>query len=217
MLPTPGQPAALSPGDEPPHSPADCAVAFAIPVRRDQFERGAQSANCDFVPRLVEANPGRSLASLWEEYCPLAGYALDLAAEARRAGALVEEDVSITGWSRLLRHRPVVVLVAHWRRGEADAIEFAESLYPPNEVADAVPADFSGVLDFTTCYSLHLAAAVKTRARRSQVILNRYEARLDFRLAMLRQTLRLLQNGKFSYVAAMAQVHLALIRKGKTR
>jgi hypothetical protein len=47
------------------------------------------------------------------------------------------------------------------------------------------------------------------------VILNKREARLDVRLAIFRQVLRLLGSGKVSYVAAMAEVHLAMIRKGQ--
>jgi hypothetical protein len=171
----------------------------------------------DFVPRLVEANPGRSLAAIWADYAPMATYALDLVAEARGLGAFTETDVSFARWSRLLHVHPVVVLFAHCRRGEPDAVEFAGGLYAVADVANAIPPYFSGVLDFTVCYSLQLAAAIKTRASRSQLILNKRETALDQRLALLRQALRLLAGGGFSYPGAIAEVRLALIRGGQSR
>lgn len=211
MSPTTGPPSA-PPLDESPHSVADCAFAFAVPTRQSEFERGTDGRGRDFVPGMLDANPGRSSASIWAEYAPIANYALGLLSEAATAGALAVPDVTFARWSQLFRERPVVVLFAHCRHGQPDAVEFAGGLVPAPQVARAVPPDFSGVLDFTVCHSLELAAAVKTRAPHCQLVLNKGETALDERLAILRQVLRLLGTGRFSYPAATAEVRLTLIR-----
>jgi len=199
------------------HSPADCALAFAVPMRWAEFERSLGGANRDFVPRLMEANPGRSAASVWEEYALIAKYALDLSARAKRAGALIEFDATYAAWRRALERKPVTVLFAHCRHAAFDAVEFADGLYTVADVAAAVPTDFAGVLDFAVCYSLQLGQAIKARAPRSQVLMNKHETALDLRLAMLRQALHLIADGGYSYPAAMTEVRLALTHGGKSR
>ena len=219
MSPTTGPPSA-PPLDEAPHSVADCALAFAVPTRYSEFERAIHARDGrgrDFVPAMLAANPGRTPASIWADYAPMADYARTLLSEAAVACALAVSDVTFARWSQLFRERPVLVLFAHCRPGRPDAVEFADGLVPAPEVARAVPPDFSGVIDFTVCYSLELYAAVKTRASHCQLVLNKGETALNERLAFLRQVLRLLAGGCYSYPAATAEVRLALIRGGFSR
>jgi hypothetical protein len=184
------------------HSPAECALVFAVPTWREEFERAARGPG-DFVPRMVKGNPGRSLQSLWIEYAQVAEYARMLSAEARAMGALTTSNASLACWRSALRQRPVNVLFAHCRPGEPGAVEFADGLYGVEEVATAVPREFEGVIDFAVCHSLQLSRLVKLRAPRSQVIGNLQATGLDTRLALLRQTLRLVAAGGNSYPGAM--------------
>lgn len=217
MLPRTGPTDPDSLRDERLHSPADCALVFAVPTTRDEFQRCAGDPRHDFVPRLIEANPGQSQGAVWAGYAPMAEYALDLTREASRAGALIAFDASFDRWRQTLNERPVVILFAHCRPGIPDAVEFADGLYDVDDLAQVVPRDFRGVLDFTVCYSLPLIRAIKNIAPRSQIIANKNETALDERLALLRQTLRLLAAGGFSYPGAAAKVHLLLLAEGKSR
>ena len=156
---------------------------------------------------------------VWEIYEPYARLALAVAREAESQGVLVRLRASREDWRSLLRHRSAVALFAH-RRNErpedpVDRIEFADRCYAIPELVPAIPEDYEGVLDFTVCYSLALAPAVKTARPRCTVVMNKRAARLDYRLAIYRQLLRLLATGGFSYVDALAEVQLALLRHAK--
>ena len=207
----------VGPLEEVRHAPADCALLVAVPADRAGFERAAKAPDRDFVARLMEANRGRTAASVWSDYARIADYTVELAREARKAGATTIMDASFACWKLALPGRPVVVLFAHCRPGEPDAIEFADGIYPVQEVARAVPPDCTAVLDFAVCYSLQLYKMIKQVAPRCTVIVNKQETPLDFRLALVRQAMRLLATGKYSYPGAMTEARLALIRGGRQR
>ncbi len=64
----------------------------------------------------------------------------------------------------------------------ARAVEFSDGLRTISEVVEAVPENYTGVLDMTVCNSVLLGAAIKKHRRNCQVLINRYPTELDIRL-----------------------------------
>jgi hypothetical protein len=141
---------------------------------------------------------------------------LAVAQEAAEHGVLVRLKASWEDWCLLLRERSVVALFAHWYdKPPDDWIEFANGPRPIEHIVAGIPEGYAGVLDFTVCYSLKLAPLIKRKHPQCTVILNKREARLDYRLAIYRQALRLLATEGYSYVDTMAAVQLAVLRHAK--
>lgn len=104
-----------------PHLPADCALAFAIPLRRAEFFAQLTSAGADreYV-RLFRGQLGAlSEDALWRQYDDrVAGPALQAArAIAQRGGRVIEQTTRSILRDALKQH-PVVAVMAHWRVGK---------------------------------------------------------------------------------------------------
>lgn len=105
-------------------------------------------------------------------------------------------------------------LFAHCpEKASSGAIEFADGLHTIAELVDVVPADFSGVMDLTICYFTRLMEAIKHKAPRCQIVLNRKRASLGLRLAIYREAVRLVATGGYSHVDALAEIQLSLLKE----
>ena len=109
-------------------SPADCALAVALPLTLREFEEDAGSADRDFVRSVIEGS-GRSLREAWDEvYAPKVVHVFErVAARAREAGATVVTGATATSLRELLERFPVVCLVAH---SVLSSVEPADVLRP---------------------------------------------------------------------------------------
>lgn len=195
--------------------PSNCGLAIALPLSEEEFFADAEAGSRkDFVPAWMKQNRGFASHLVWRRYLPYAQLAIDVAREAEQLGVWVQLNSSFEQWRLILRKRKVVVLFAHHcNKPPQDSIEFADGLYAIEHVIAGIPLDYTGVLDFTVCYSLALAPAIKIRNRECTVIMNKGAARLDYRLAIYRQALRLIATGGYSYVDALAEVQLAILRQ----
>ena len=198
-------------------TPDDCALAIALPLTREEFFADAAPASAkDFVKQwsAVQQVPNQQL---WEDYTRYAALAHDIANEAEAAGVLVLRHASFAQWTDILHERQAVTLFAHWKTGtdgkRDDCIEFADGLQNIKAFITSIPEHYYGVLDLTICYSLNAAPGIKQRSPLCTVIVNKKPARLDYRLAIYRQVLRLLATRRYSYVKALATVQLAVLNQ----
>src|SRR5262245_12777138 len=95
-------------------SPADCALAVALPLTEQRFLRDAAAPDKDFA-RSVIATSGRSPLEAWTElYAPKVVALYErVAARVRRLGATVASDVTAAALHELLGQFSVVSLFAH--------------------------------------------------------------------------------------------------------
>ncbi|MBV9268829.1 MAG: hypothetical protein JO061_21855 [Acidobacteriaceae bacterium] len=185
-----------------------CAVAFAIPLTREQFLSDFESVKKDFVRNYASEEP---LETAWRYYQSTAAFARELVAELTAGGAVVNTSATIDQWSNLVRQRHVVTLFAHWtNRNGVDEFEFAEGLRSLDDLIACLPDAYSGVLDFIVCRSTKALDRVKQARPKSTVIANRNEADLSVRLAMFRQIMKLVSAGR-DYVDAAMTVHKAML------
>lgn len=201
--------------DESITTPEQCALAIALPLTQEEFlADAAPASNKDFVKQ-YGAEQQVPLNQLWENYSRYAALGQNIAEEAEAAGVIVIRSTSIAQWSAILRRRETVALFAHWKAAvhdkQDDHIELADGLHNVQAFVLSIPEYYCGVLDLTICYSMNVASNIKQRSPLTTVIVNTKQARLDYRLTIYRQVLRLLATGKYSYVRALSTVQLAVL------
>lgn len=109
-------------------SPAECALAVALPLTFREFEEDAGSTERDFVRSFIEGS-GRSLRDAWDEvYEPKVVHVFErVASRAREVGATVVAGATAASLHELLERFPVVCLVAH---SVLSSVEPADVLRP---------------------------------------------------------------------------------------
>jgi hypothetical protein len=189
------------------------ALLIALPLTRARFVADAADPRKDFVRQWAASFPGYPPDRLWDDYKPLAAYALRIADEARRASVRVAVDARFSSWTDAAHTSDVITLVAHWVSGAQPALEFSDGIRPLDTIVAALPGDFGGVIDLTVCHSTRAIAAFKARRPRATVLANREAAAPDVRLAMYRQVLHLVHCEGAGYVDAAERVHVAALER----
>jgi hypothetical protein len=196
-------------------SPQDWALAFAFPLKREEFLQAVETEPADgFVRHWASSLSGYPVEKLWDDYEPIADYANQLAEEACAAGVLVRRSATLTIWLELLRARKIISLVAHWaEREHTDWIQFTDGFASLSKCIGGMPAAFCGLLDLTVCHSSRFIDQIKRMRPKSRILANRNVARLGVRLAMYRQLLALLQTGDYTFIDAMRKIHLSALEE----
>jgi hypothetical protein len=100
-------------------SPADCALAIAIPLTREKFlEDLASPIDASFAKYLRATNyqPGASEEYYWEMvYQPVASVAERISATAKKLKVTVRCNAGLSDFTELLERFKVVTLISHWR------------------------------------------------------------------------------------------------------
>ena len=196
--------------------PSGCALCIALPQTRYDFCRDAQAKNKDFVRSWMSHFGAISTEFAWQEYKRYADLVSDVSQEAAKAGVTVKLQATLADWVSFLPRFRVVSLIAHCTGpNHGDPVEFADGLYHPEEIVAAMPSGYAGMVDLTVCFSLHLARYIKHSFPHCTAIANKHQAQLDYRIAIYRQTLRLLKTGNYAFVDAMKEVQLAILSKAK--
>lgn len=89
----------------------------------------------------------------------------------------------------------VLIVIAH-NDTSANALELASGMMPISRFVNALPFDFSGVLDFSSCYSASAVEAIKRRCPACHVQGAVRQATLTFRLALYPAVVKLFLNNK---------------------
>jgi hypothetical protein len=188
-------------------------LLVTVPLTREQFLADATNGRKEFVRQWVASLSGYAPEQLWRDYERIAGFTLQIVSEAREAGVQAVTDGCYGSWTAMAATSDVITLVAHWVAGPPAGFEYADGPRPLDEVVDALPEDFGGIIDLTVCHSTNAIPAFKKARPRCSVLANREPARLDLRLAMYRQILRLVRRERQGYIAAAQRVHLAALEQ----
>lgn len=118
-------------------TPADCALAVALPLRLKEFARDAGSPDMDFV-RTVVTGSGRSVAAAWHELYEPKVVALygRIAERAQAVGVTVCAGVTAASLHELLEQFHVVSLLAHSRLAPVRP----DDVVVPAAIRDAIDA-----------------------------------------------------------------------------
>ena len=87
----------------------------------------------------------------------------------------------------------VFIVIAHYEP-TADALELSGGMMPISQFVNSLPANFHGVLDFSSCYSASAVEAIKRRCPSCHVQGALRQATLAFRLALYPTVIKLYLN-----------------------
>lgn len=189
--------------------PRDCVLAIAVPATLAELAADLNSPDRDFAPGLCRQSPGVPPERVFATVLgPSLALLAEVADELRCLGGRVVERVDLPAWHRLFLERaggpPVTTLLAH---GTGAVTELRSGLHSPQLVAAALPPDYAGVVDLTSCHSMGLLAdALKARARGATVLCTRQETALSVRLVLYRNVIRRLARRAADYVTTVVDV-----------
>lgn len=85
-------------------------------------------------------------------------------------------------------------------------VEFSDGLRTVAEVTEAVPEDFSGLLDLTVCNSVILAKAIRQRRSNCLIAANRYPAQIHVRLGLYKIAIEILAKNPMPMIEVLNRV-----------
>jgi hypothetical protein len=106
-------------------------------------------------------------------------------------------------WLRL-RHRQLLDDAFPGLLRPGDRIELGDGLHAPEQIAEALPAGWSGIVDLALCHSALAAKVIKAGRTERRVAFNNNEVVPEVRLRMLRDLYRRLDGGSRNYATELA-------------
>ena len=197
-------------------TPRDCTLAVAIPLTRVEFLDDLRAPEKDFAKSYARRFGGFSDDDVWTRYERYARLVRSVADEVEAAGVRVIRGARFAALTAALTERHVFTLVAHWRNHEHDAargrIELTDGLREIDDVVAAIPPDYRGVIDLTVCHSVLLGDGIARLRPDCVVIMNRGNAKLDYRCIVYRHVIRQISHRPESYVDVVARLRVALLK-----
>ena len=90
-------------------------------------------------------------------------------------------------------------------------LELRDGLHAPETIEEALPIDWSGIIDFANCHSMLLAETVKKGRPERQVMMRQHRLDPRFYLQLLRHTLAEIGSREQNYAAVMLDIYRQLI------
>ncbi|MBF0538277.1 MAG: hypothetical protein HQL03_08510 [Nitrospirae bacterium] len=139
--------------------PHNCALAFAIPLKKESFEQKKKVLDCEYTK-----------GKRWELYESMVADIYEkMKINFQRLGVNIFYNVTLDCFKGLLEcgKFDVIILFAHFRDNKSElyksAIEFFDGFAAIPEIVNAVPYGFSGILDFTVCHPQTLVIKLKEK------------------------------------------------------
>ncbi len=169
----------------------DCAIAFGIPTSFDLYINARECQTSDLVCNLFPK---------WEKYC----YDFVKPFEAvipylNRTGVEILEGATTNSFSSLFLHYKVVILFTHWK---GQTVEFTDGMKQIEEVVDAIPVDFSGIIDLCVCHPVSLVRQIRSNRPYCLIRFQHNKARPAYWLYFYRLIFDLLANNYTNYLDA---------------
>jgi hypothetical protein len=140
--------------------PGDCVIGFCIPTTLESFRQAQENPiHRDFVVnRCPDARDYRR---------EVISYTDQLLPAMTALGATVIPDLTLRDFKALFStNTRVIILFAHW---SDDSVEFADGVASIDDVLDAVPPAFDGIIDLCVCHPKKLALEL-SRLRKDCVV-----------------------------------------------
>lgn len=134
-------------------------VCMGIPYTQESFHTVYHKSDSDFIRSLKTTYDCDTEVDLWKHYKTTAEDVKDTIKLFEKVGAKV---VSLTDTEVLknANQYDVVIITAHHSE-VGDELDFNGNMIPVENVANAFPADFSGYVDLSCCYSTLLQTYIK--------------------------------------------------------
>lgn len=179
-------------------------VATSLPHTWEQFERVYDGGCSDFVKSLSRLYNVTEKEELWNKYAPLANK-IDLnLKEYASFGAVVMDELTLDNLSEIACADVVILMLHH--SDSMDELELSAGMVATRQFVLALPTDYSGVIDLSSCYSSNIQLSVKMHCPRSTVLAVKSRTPVELRLAIYAYVINLMRRRKkVLYINALEQ------------
>ena len=155
-------------------------VGVAIPYTKDQFDKVYERGNSDFLRSLSGLYKTDDSQTIWEKYSPTAKTGCDCLEKMKKRGAYIIPELTC---ERLqdIADADIAILVAHHSH-ISDEIEMSDCMVAVPDFVKAIPLEFKGLLDMSSCYSSSFQLSIKIRCPLCSTIAVRNKTPLQLRM-----------------------------------
>ena len=126
--------------------PAQCAIGFGIPTSKTDFEHDLARQDKDFANKF----------KAWSIYKDqVVDHFIQLKTPIEQLGVCLVEQLTLEKFRNLFLNDAydVIILFSHWK---SKTVEFYDGLKTISDIIDAVPLEFSGIIDLCVCHPTEL-------------------------------------------------------------
>ncbi len=148
--------------------PEKTIVAVAIPFRKQQFDTLFDRGDSDFIRSLSEVYKTEDKTTLWKKYSKTAKSVKANLTHYKKRGAIIIEELT-TKRLQSIADSDIAIIIAH-HSDVKDEIEMADGMVTTSEFIEAIPAEFSGLLDLSSCFSSTIQLPIKMHCPNCHVL-----------------------------------------------
>lgn len=131
-------------------TPSDCLLLFGIPTTKAAFFDDIERKDKDFASLFG----GR-----WSRYeYQFVSELNRLRKSFEKTGLKILENATLNDFEKELEKYQVIILFSHWVGSQ---VEFSDGLRDIDNVVDAIPQSFNGVIDLCVCHPNQLAKKIR--------------------------------------------------------
>lgn len=130
--------------------PSNCVLGFGIPTSKNDFFRDQSDSNKDFA---------KMFNGMWGKYYHQFIKDLERVEPLlKETGLNVKHNLKLSDYQSLFEGNDVVILFSHWKN---DRIEFSDGLINIEDIIQAIPDEFTGIIDLCVCHPNKLAMKIR--------------------------------------------------------
>ena len=148
--------------------PEKTIVAVAIPFRKQQFDTLFDRGDSDFIRSLAEVYKTEDKITLWNKYSKTAESIIANLAHFAKRGAIIIEELT-TKRLQSIADSDIAIIIAH-HSNVKDEIEMTDRMVTTSEFVEAIPTEFSGLLDLSSCFSSTIQLPIKMHCPNCHVL-----------------------------------------------
>jgi hypothetical protein len=183
--------------------PRACAVAFALPTSEADFVWSEEQPYSDYAKRFKAGGWAQYQASCEHLQRCIQGY-LNIGV------GLVHERLRLGDWGNLFQQYRVVILFAHSIKpdapGNRQSVELWNCRASVDQLVNAIPAGFDGVIDLSACRPFDLAEAIERCRPNCSVYIVPHDVHPVIWAEIYSTIFRVLDRFELSYLEAVEKV-----------
>lgn len=189
--------------------PSDCFLGVALPLSKEDLEVHWDNTEADFIQHMKSSRSYTSPKDLWEVYQKPANSLIKMMEEVSRLGVNVIKRLQSDDLAQVSSR--AITIFAHYSTGHNKA-ELSDGLISPDQLANCLPKDYTGVVDLTLCNSINLAEPIKRRFKSNALVIsNKHPATLSIRIILYKYLIQYLHSHDISYVVAVPKIRKMIL------
>lgn len=190
------------------------ALCVALPYTKELFF-DCIKRNSDFIDSIQLKYKTSDDELLWIHYKQTAEEIQSTIDELRSRNVFVTDLTSIEDFASAFNDYENVVVIAH-RHRNLFSLDFMGNTVAVDDVVAAIPQDFKGIIDFSSCYSEEFMLRAKCRAPEANIISAGTLSDVSLRLFLYRNVAKhMANNPKVCYLEALRHITEMILREAQ--